>query len=212
MAELTSAERAALDGPGYVILHGILAVAELAAWQAAFDAALAHAGPAALADQGTRHLTAAQLAAPRAAPDWSELARRPRLLAGITHLLGARFEAPPPHGREPLPGFGQQGLHSDWRELRGEQAVVATAIVLLDDFTATNGATRVVPGSQRSRAAVGKALAQPAAHHPREQRIVAPAGAALLFDGHLWHSATRNESGARRRTLQRTCRRADGPY
>jgi ectoine hydroxylase-related dioxygenase (phytanoyl-CoA dioxygenase family) len=61
-----------------------------------------------------------------------------------------------------------------------------TAIWALDDFTAENGATLVVPGSHRNRhgkPARGEAV-------PMEML----AGSVMLFSGRLWHGAGANTS------------------
>jgi ectoine hydroxylase-related dioxygenase (phytanoyl-CoA dioxygenase family) len=80
-----------------------------------------------------------------------------------------------------------------------------TAIWMLDEFTPDGGATRVVPRSHRERAAVPKVLAQPGRQHPDEQIVTGMAGDVLVFDAHLWHSGTRNRSGALGRSVQMTC-------
>ena len=62
-----------------------------------------------------------------------------------------------------------------------------TALWALDDFTADNGATRIVPGSHLRRA--GKPEAAEAV--PAEM----PAGSVLLFSGRLYHGAGANTTG-----------------
>jgi ectoine hydroxylase-related dioxygenase (phytanoyl-CoA dioxygenase family) len=49
---------------------------------------------------------------------------------------------------------------------------------------------------------VPKAIADPATHHPQEQIVTGAAGSILVFNGHLWHSGTRNTSKQSRRALQ----------
>ena len=78
---------------------------------------------------------------------------------------------------------------------------MATALWLLDDFTADNGATRVVPGSHR-KGAVPKSFADPERHHPDETIVIACAGSVLVINGHLWHSGTRNRARGPRRVVQ----------
>jgi ectoine hydroxylase-related dioxygenase (phytanoyl-CoA dioxygenase family) len=86
------------------------------------------------------------------------------------------------HGRNPLPGFGQQGLHADWRPRQpGAPYAVLTVIWMLDDFTPDNGATRVVPASHKSPRPIDKKLAQPLARHPRELVVTGAAGDMLVF-------------------------------
>jgi ectoine hydroxylase-related dioxygenase (phytanoyl-CoA dioxygenase family) len=38
--------------------------------------------------------------------------------------------------------------------------------------------------------------------HPDERLVTMPAGSVLVFNGHLWHSGTRNRSTANRDALQ----------
>jgi ectoine hydroxylase-related dioxygenase (phytanoyl-CoA dioxygenase family) len=60
---------------------------------------------------------------------------------------------------------------------------MVTALWALEDFTAANGATRIVPGSHRPS---GKP--DPAEAVPAEM----PAGSVLLFSGRLYHGAGPN--------------------
>jgi hypothetical protein len=126
---------------------------------------------------------------------------QPKVLAAIYHVLGRSFKTGPPVGRDPTPGHGLQALHPDWGRAASEPFHVVTVLWLLDDFTPNNGFTRLVPGSHRvSRPP--KALLQPERRHPDEQRVVAEAGSALLFNAHVLHGSMRNQSGQRRRVLQ----------
>ena len=114
--------------------------------------------------------------------------------------------------RAALPGHGRQPLHADFGgpvPPGGYQ--VCNSIWLLDDFTADNGATRVVPGSHRFGRPAREALPDPAAAHPNEVQLIAPAGTVVVFNSHLWHGGTRNDSGRPRRALH-SCftRRANG--
>ncbi|MFC0115253.1 phytanoyl-CoA dioxygenase family protein [Kibdelosporangium aridum] len=117
---------------------------------------------------------------------------RPALLAAVTHLLGPDFQIREMHYRAGKPGHGGQALHMDATDRAGPgQWRVCTAIVALTDFTSTNGATRVVPGSH-----VDQNFKPPRGHgpHPDEVLLTGPAGTCWLFNSHLWHSGTRNDS------------------
>src|SRR5690606_41816425 len=48
--------------------------------------------------------------------------------------------------------------------------------------------------------------AQPLAHHPEEVVVTGSSGSALILNGHLWHSGTRNLSGGQRRAVQAAIR------
>ena len=111
--------------------------------------------------------------------------------------------------RGPQPGYGAQALHADDVPIgAGDLYRVATAIVPLVDFTERNGATRVVPGSHRDP--VRDASPEAGPPHARERLVTARAGSAIVFNGHLWHSGTRNTSDARRDALQLVFRRRGG--
>jgi ectoine hydroxylase-related dioxygenase (phytanoyl-CoA dioxygenase family) len=140
---------------------------------------------------------------------------QPKVLAAIHYILRRSFRLSQFSGRDPLPGYGQQGLHADWmHRASNEPAYVVTAIWMLDDFRKDNGATRVVPGTHRLPGQVPKAMADPSAHHPDELIVAGQAGSVLLFNGHLWHSGTRNDSRGSRRALQSVfwAREAFPPY
>lgn len=67
---------------------------------------------------------------------------------------------------------------------------------LLDDFTADNGATEVVPGSH-----LAGDDADPEALAARAVPVIAPAGTLMVFESRLWHRTGCNRSGARRAAL-----------
>ena len=78
---------------------------------------------------------------------------------------------------------------------------MCNSIWLLDDFTEENGATRVVPGSHRRTVRVGDELPDPLAPHPEQVTLTAPAGTVIVFNSHLWHGGTRNNTDRPRRAL-----------
>ncbi len=104
--------------------------------------------------------------------------------------------------RCPGPGTGTQQLHADDRP-RLDPAVPtagATVIVALVDFTADNGATRVVPGSHRR--VDQQRLSQNVEHLPGEQYLLGPAGTGFVFHRHLLHAGSANRSTTPRPGLQ----------
>lgn len=130
-----------------------------------------------------------------------EIVQRASLMNVVAELLGEPFEPMQVSYRSPQPGFGAQKLHTDAvPKLDSGPDEVATAIVPLVDFTATNGPTRVVPGSH-SRPDLQR-LGGNLDSHVHEQQLLGPAGCAFVFSGHLLHSGTRNESDAERPALQ----------
>jgi ectoine hydroxylase-related dioxygenase (phytanoyl-CoA dioxygenase family) len=125
----------------------------------------------------------------------------PRLLACVAHVLG-EFKLSSLNFRAALPGEGLQALHAEGgpcTDPAGYQ--VCNSIWLLDDFTADNGATRVVPGSHRSGKSVRDELPDVRSPHPDEVLLLAPAGTVVVFNSHLWHGGTLNSSPRPRRAL-----------
>ncbi|HEX3815904.1 MAG TPA: phytanoyl-CoA dioxygenase family protein [Mycobacteriales bacterium] len=125
----------------------------------------------------------------------------PLVLAAMAHVLG-EFKLSSLNSRAAHPGKGLQGLHADWGSRQpGEGFSVCNSIWLLDDFTAENGATRVVPGSHLQEKAPVDALDDPAAAHPDQIQLLAPAGTVVIFNSHLWHGGTLNRTDKPRRAL-----------
>jgi ectoine hydroxylase-related dioxygenase (phytanoyl-CoA dioxygenase family) len=188
---LTPAEQNALDRLGYLVLLDIIDRTWLAQLRAVVEAAL---------DQGQRHGQHIHL--PWTDPVFDGVYTHPKVLAAVYQVLRRPFRVCGVTARAPAPGQGLQGLHMDFPRAPSEPFRVVTALWLLDDFTANNGATRLVPGSHRMPNALPKRLQQPESRHPDQQLILARAGAVLVFNGHLWHSGTRNETDGPRRALQ----------
>jgi ectoine hydroxylase-related dioxygenase (phytanoyl-CoA dioxygenase family) len=181
-----------LERDGYAVIPGVLDDRWVERLRRAFDYAPVQLG-------GTQHVEITD-----ETPDvesWRALEHHP-VLKAAEHLLSRPYCLGGLHGRNPLPGFGQQGLHSDCLRGQGNECILITAIWMLDDFTPENGATRVVPGSHRIPRPLVKDFAQPLARHRDERIIVGRAGSVLMFNGYLWHSGRRNDSKGPRRAVQ----------
>jgi ectoine hydroxylase-related dioxygenase (phytanoyl-CoA dioxygenase family) len=198
-SELQAREARALDEQGFVVLEDVVGAAALERLRSAFEAACTSGAPAAgRAETGTRHPGGLE----QRDEVFASVLREPRVLALVQHVLQRPFRLLFLAGRDPLPGFGLQGLHTDWfaRE-PNEPFAVVTALWVLDDFTSENGAPRLLPGSHLVPRPLPKAMQVPAAHHAREQLVLARAGSVLVFNGHLAHSGTLNRSRGPRRSL-----------
>ena len=134
----------------------------------------------------------------------------PRVLAGISHVLRGDLKLSSLNYRAALPGSGLQGLHADWSgAVQPEDYYVCNSIWLLDDFTESNGATRIVPGSQRSGKAPRDVMADPTQPHPDEVLLTAPAGTVVIFNSHTWHGGTLNTTDQPRRAMHSYFTRRD---
>lgn len=197
---LSPHEREALDREGYVLLPEVIDADWLERLRAAFESGCQKDGGASVVkESGTRHVNDLV----NRDPAFEGVYTYPRVLAAVYHVLRDAFRVGQIGGRDPLPGYGQQGLHADWTaRSKGEPFRIVTTIWLLDDFTSESGATRVVPGTHHLLTQPPKSFAEPASRHPDQRIIVANAGSVLVFNGHLWHSGTANKSSRPRRVLQ----------
>jgi hypothetical protein len=137
----------------------------------------------------------------------------PRLLACIGHVLGPEFKLSSLNARSvPPDGAGAQPLHTDMSAIPDEKGYwVCNSVWMLDDFTAENGALRVVPGSHRSGRLPREALADPAAPHPDEVQVTGRAGTVVVMNAHLWHGGTANRSATPRTAVHAFFCRRDRP-
>jgi hypothetical protein len=181
VAPLEAEQAAVLDRDGYLLLRGVVPEAWRGALREAFDAGVG------TEDQG---------AAPRGVgwrhalvdldPTVQGTCRLPSLLAATGRMLGGPFFLSQVEGREPLPDSGHQDLHRDGAGLKA-----VAALVFLDPYGPDNGATRVVP----------RHLDRGEPDETLSLVLAGEAGDILVFDADLLHGATRNRSGARRRSL-----------
>jgi ectoine hydroxylase-related dioxygenase (phytanoyl-CoA dioxygenase family) len=84
----------------------------------------------------------------------------------------------------------QSSFHRDFPRYMSGFVASVNVLFAVDAFTATNGATVVVPGShQRAEAPTPQYMAA------RAVPVECPAGSMVVFDSTLWHAAGRNTSG-----------------
>jgi hypothetical protein len=137
----------------------------------------------------------------------------PRVLEAVRHVLGGDFKLSSLNARSTHPWWPEcQPLHCDAGAVGDDSGFsVCNTIWLLDDFTAENGATRIVPGSHRRRQLPQQALADPQATHPDEVLVLGQAGTVVVMNTHAWHGGTANRTGMPRRALHAFYTRGDKP-
>ena len=126
----------------------------------------------------------------------------PKLLAAVTHVLGSEIKLSSLNYRAAKPGKGLQKLHVDWKvAVEPGEYKVCNSIWLLDDFSAANGATRLVPRSHLCGKVPSDEMDDPEATHPDEIILDAPAGTVVVFNSHIWHGGTTNKTEHYRRAI-----------
>ncbi|MGK5547683.1 phytanoyl-CoA dioxygenase family protein [Streptomyces sp. URMC 127] len=127
--------------------------------------------------------------------EFEENVQDPTVMRLMEELLGVGFLLSSTHANIAGPGGAPMHLHADQTFARPPwppYALVANSMWMLDDFTAENGATRLVPGSHL----LGR---QPDYERGEGNTatvpVCAPAGSVMVFDGRLWHQTGANTTG-----------------
>jgi ectoine hydroxylase-related dioxygenase (phytanoyl-CoA dioxygenase family) len=124
------------------------------------------------------------------------LAEQPDVVALVDRILLPNYLLSTEQSIRLHPGEAAQSWHTDdafYLTPRPHARTLAiTVIWAIEDFTADNGATELIPGSQRW-----------ADEHPDDRRApaiaaVMPAGSVLMFDAALWHRGGHNRSAGTR--------------
>jgi ectoine hydroxylase-related dioxygenase (phytanoyl-CoA dioxygenase family) len=116
------------------------------------------------------------------------------LILGVLDAVLGHYQLSAPTGIEIGPGEIAQGLHPDdaiYPLPRPHKELVVNIMWPLDDFTAENGATRIVPGSHRW------IDERPTADTPTVD-VDMPAGSALIYLGSVWHGGGANHTDSAR--------------
>lgn len=121
------------------------------------------------------------------------------VLSVVRHFLGRETILAGQNVRIVRPGEAEQALHSDIPEplFRPGSPLMMQTAWMLDDFTESNGATRLVPGSHLSRYP-----GPPEGFSPRyEVKALGKAGSLLIFNGQCWHGSGANRTEQKRYAL-----------
>lgn len=181
---------------GYTIVEGVL---DAAAVQALVDdvARLERelsAQPAANVFEGTRTVRIYNLLA--RGPLYQQVAIHERILPIIEGVIDRGCLASSLSSIAIGPGEAAQPLHADDQLIplpKPHIPIICNTMWALTDFTAANGATRVVPGSHRAERSP-----QPFGEPVETVAAEMPAGSVLVFDGSIWHGGGANQTGERR--------------
>lgn len=129
--------------------------------------------------------------------EFVDIAFDPTVAKLTAHLLGPEYLLSNLDANIAGPGGNPMFMHADqgfvpppWPPF----PLVSNAMWMLDDFTPSNGATRIVAGSHKR--------GEPPAFTIDDSTtapVCAPAGSVMVFDGRLWHQTGRNVTASERR-------------
>ena len=123
-----------------------------------------------------------------------KLATHPRIMALLDRMFMPNYLLSQLQVINIQPGEEAQFLHHDdgfYPLPRPRAPLGAASIFAIDDFTAENGATNIIPGSHLwGDKAPGK--------DDKAMPAVMPKGSAIFYGGTFWHGGGANESGADR--------------
>lgn len=183
---IVDADLAAMQRDGYVILPDLIGADQLDEIRQAVEPLLDPHGRNSFEGRSTQRVYSV-LNKTRAC---DVIADHPRVLALLDRLLLPNYLLSMLQVIRILPGEQAQMLHTDdafYPLPRPRKALGAATIWAIDDFTADNGATDIIPGSHLW----GEQAPNPADRQP----VVMPAGSCVFFPGTLWHGGGANRSG-----------------
>ena len=191
MTDTVDDDLATLERQGYVVLEGLLSPAECQAIRAAVTPLLHHTGRNPFEGLATQRVYSV-LTKTRAC---DRLVDHPRVRALLDRILAPNYLLSQLQVINIRPGEDAQPPHPDdgmYPVPRPRPPLGAATIWAIDEFTADNGATVLLPGSHRwddERRPGDSDTAVPA---------IMPAGSCLFFIGTLWHGGGANRTTADR--------------
>ncbi|MET8428886.1 phytanoyl-CoA dioxygenase family protein [Nocardia sp. NPDC004860] len=190
---VAEADLAAVERDGYVILPDMLTPAELDRIRESVVPLLDRIGRNNFEGHSTQRIYSV-LNKTRAC---DRIADHPRVLALLDRLFLPNYLLSMLQVINILPGEQAQMLHTDdgfYPLPRPRKGLGAATIWAIDDFTAENGATDIIPGSHLW----GDRLP---GESDRREPVVMPAGSCVFFVGTLWHGGGANRSAHPRLAL-----------
>jgi ectoine hydroxylase-related dioxygenase (phytanoyl-CoA dioxygenase family) len=175
---------ASLDRDGYVVWENLLTAEECQQIRDVVRPWLGHTGRNSFEGRATQRIYSL-LSRTRIC---DRLVDHPRVLAVLDRLLMPNYLLSALQAINIQPGESAQLLHHDdgfYPIERPRAPLAAATIWAIDDFTAENGATVLVPGSHRW----GKRRPGPDDY---AIPVVMPAGSCVFFVGTLWHGGGAN--------------------
>ena len=182
---------------GFTVVHGVLSPGEVGELRDFVVAEEERIGVVSTHRGEARHL--ANLV--ELSPMFFKIIDHPKVLPLIETVMGKDLILGSLNARVVRPGDGSQTLHSDvplpLHRYGTEAPVMMNTIWPLHDYTAANGATRVVPGTHQSH------LQEPPEGFEARYEVQAevPAGSVIVINGQTWHGGGANRTAEKRAAM-----------
>ena len=133
-------------------------------------------------------------------PEFDGIYIYPPLLAACCQIIGGPFKLSGMRARTLNPGAPTERLHVDVK-YRANGWPLVGCILMVDAFTAENGATRFVPGTHLQSWEPGEVMNNPNDDHPEQVLACGPVGSIVIFEASVWHGYSANKSNTPRRSI-----------
>jgi hypothetical protein len=188
-----------LRDSGFVVLPGPIIPGGCEQLSRAYDRAIAAADPSDMHISRTGTSTRINNFVNRG-PEFDSIYIYPPLLSACCQIIGSPFKLSGMRARTLHASAPAEGLHVDVKHQADGWPLVG-CILMVDAFTAENGATRFVPGTHLQSREPGEVMNNPNDDHPEQVLACGPAGSIVIFDASVWHGYTANKSNTPRRSI-----------
>lgn len=192
--QLDASSARALQDDGFTVIEGPVPIAKLDELVAAYDTALDEATEP---DKKVGRTTTRVHDLVNRSAAFDDLYLHPPLLAACCQTIGQPFKLSNMLGRTLHAGSGADELHVDFARDQDGWPMVGF-ILMIDEFSPENGATRFWPGSHGHTVA-----AEPGSIPPSELVPASgPRGAVVVYNGSVVHGHGPNRTDRPRRSIQ----------
>lgn len=188
----------ALAERGFVVIERIISPVALVRLAKLYDVAVAAASPD---DVRVGSTTTRVNDFVNRGPDFDPVYVLPQLLDACRQTIGPEFKLSSYHARTLRPRTEPGDLHVDVARASRDFPLVGF-ILMVDAFTADNGATRFVPGTHGWRKTPQDTMEDCKADYDGQELACGPAGSLIIYNGSTWHGHTANRTDKTRRSLQ----------
>ena len=188
-----------LHDSGFVVLPGPIIPGGCEQLSRAYDRAVAAADPSDVHTSKKRTSTRINNFVNRGS-EFDSIYIYPPLLSACCQIIGSPFKLSGMRARTLHAGAPAEGLHVDVKHHADGWPLVG-CILMVDAFTAENGATRFVPGTHLQSREPGEVMNNPMDDHSEQVLACGSVGSIVIFDASVWHGYTANTSNTPRRSI-----------